>query len=214
MGEYESRDTVAVSELRQWLYCPRVVWYGRQFGALRPTTAMMKVGIDEEAERRQREVRRTFAGYGLPAVARRSRLPVWSESLGLRGMVDTLLELTPVTLEAACEVPSLDGSQQSFVPVEFKTTMRRDQRYNLTQLTAYALCIEEMTRTPVTFAFLVLLPSEKVARREILPGDRRRIAALVEDVRDGLAATALPEATAHRGRCLACEFRRFCNDVW
>lgn len=210
---FEPEDRIGASELRQWLYCPRVVWYGRQFGDHRPTSAMMRVGIDEEAERRRLESRRTFAGYGIEAVARHHQVRVWSERLALSGLVDTLLQLSRVSLEEAV-ANRQDPKEQIFVPVEFKTTTRADQRENLVQLVAYALCLEEMTRTPVRFGFLVLLPDEEVFRQTIGHPIRRTVEQIASDARTGLAGTELPEPTPHRGKCRQCEFRRFCNDVW
>lgn len=209
----EPEDRIGASELRQWLYCPRVVWYGRQFGDHRPTSAMMRVGIDEEAERRRLEARRTFAGYDIEAVARFNQVYVWSERLKITGIVDAFLQLRDMTLQQAIENPGT-VVDQIFVPVEFKTTMRADQRENLVQLGAYALCLEEMTRTPVRFGFLVLLPQEEVIRQPIVPTLRKTVAKIAGVALNGLSAQGLPEPTPDRGKCRQCEFRRFCNDVW
>jgi CRISPR-associated exonuclease Cas4 len=174
---------------------------------------MMQIGIDEEAERRRLEARRTFDQYGIEAVSRRNQVPVSSDRLGMRGMVDTLLELSTISLEAAAQEP-IPTVEQLFVPVEFKTTTRSDQRYNTIQLATYSICIEEMTNSPVEYAFLVLLPDEEVIRQSIGPHIRRSVEDLVAQVREGLDGDELPAPPLHKGRCQSCEFRRFCNDVW
>ncbi len=213
METYAPESTINISEIRQWLYCPRVVWFGRELGDHRPTSAMMRVGIDEEAERRRLEARRTFSQYGIEALARRNQVPVWSERLRLRGLVDTLLELSATTLEQATS-SKVGGKEQLFVPVEFKATMRREQRANTVQLATYGLCIEEMTATPVKYGFLVLLPSEEVIKQPLTSGIRKSVQQISSTIKAALEGTELPRPTPHRGKCQCCEFRRFCNDVW
>lgn len=214
---YDPNDNVSVSELRQWMYCPRVVWYGRLMGDSRPTTGAMKVGREAEAERQRLEERRTFAQYGLEACNKRFQVPVVSEKLGLSGRIDCLIELTPVSFEDAIVGIRPLGCKQNdpmFAPVEYKWTYRADQRQNTVQLSAYAMLIESLTGVPVPVGFLVLLPEEEAVRVEIGPGVRRAVKRTLDEAREGLGAPELPEPTLHRGKCQDCEFRRFCNDVW
>ncbi|MCZ7581416.1 MAG: CRISPR-associated protein Cas4 [Fimbriimonadaceae bacterium] len=214
---YQPRDTVSVSELRQWMYCPRVVWYGRSMGDYRPTTGAMKVGIEAEAERQRLEERRSFAQYGLEACNKRFQVPVASEALGLSGRIDCLIELTPVSLEdAQVGVRPLNWKvgDPMFVPVEYKWTSRADQRQNTIQLAAYGMILESLTGTPVPLGFIALLPEEEVVRVELVPRVRRAVKCTLDEAREGLSAPELPWPTLHRGKCQDCEFRRFCNDVW
>jgi CRISPR-associated exonuclease Cas4 len=214
---YDPRDIVSVSELRQWMYCPRVVWYGRSMGDYRPTTGAMRVGIDAEAERQRLEGRRTFAQYGLEASTKRFQVAVTSDALGLSGRIDCLIELTNVPLERAMQGERPAGWSDGhplFVPVEYKWTHTASQRQNALQLTAYALILEEMTGTVVPFGFLVHLPEERAIRMSLSAGLRRTVKHVVTEVRGGLRSPDLPEPTPHRGKCQSCEFRRFCNDVW
>lgn len=37
-------DTIEVSDIKQWRYCPRVVWYAYCLPAIRPKTDLMRQG--------------------------------------------------------------------------------------------------------------------------------------------------------------------------
>lgn len=135
-----------------------------------------------------------------------------SAALGLSGRIDCLIALTTNSFQDACGNPP-DNRPDWFVPVEYKSTFDANQRHNILQLAAYAMMVEEMTATFVPFAFIVLLPQEEAVRIEIGPGIKRQVAALVQTVRAGIMADDLPDPTPHRGKCVECEFRQFCNDV-
>jgi CRISPR-associated exonuclease Cas4 len=177
----------------------------------------MRAGIDAEAERQRLEERRTFHQYALEACSKRFQVPVASQRLGLAGRVDCLFELTEVTLEHAAggvRPAGWEADRPLFVPVEYKTTFRTDRKENVLQLMAYAAILEDLTGTPVPFGFLVFLPEEEVVRVDLGPGLRKTLGVLVDEVRAGLGDAELPPPTPFRGRCVDCEFRRFCNDVF
>ena len=214
---YVQADIVSVSELRQWSYCPRVVWYGRSMGDYRPTSGAMKAGIDAEAERQRLETRRGFSQYGITAVDKRFQFSVRSDSLGLAGRIDCLIETTDVTFEeaqAGLRPNEWNWDDPLFVPVEYKTTFRVQQKHNVMQLAAYARMLESLTGTAVPFGFIVMLPEEEVLKIEISSEIKRSLDFLIEEVQRGLVSDELPRPTPHSGKCQNCEFRRFCNDVW
>ncbi|RMD80772.1 MAG: CRISPR-associated protein Cas4, partial [Chloroflexi bacterium] len=37
-------DTIEVSDIKQWRYCPRIVWYAYCLPAIRPKTDLMRQG--------------------------------------------------------------------------------------------------------------------------------------------------------------------------
>lgn len=204
-------EFVSISELRQWEYCPRVVWHGRVLGKGRTTTFKMQQGIEDEETKQRLETRRTFHAYGLEACGRRFKVFVQSDRLLLSGIVDMILELGSISIEERSPV----GSDQRLVPVEFKSTFSQaPSSHHLLQLAAYGMVIEDMTGSPVGFGFLVSLPSGRV--RKVAFDDALR--AKVENARQAvlacLADGVMPPPTPQRGKCTDCEFRRFCNDIW
>ncbi len=47
----------------------------------------------------------------------------------------------------------------------------------------------------------------------ITPKLRQEVLACVEQIREMVVQERMPEPTSRRGRCVDCEFRRFCGDV-
>lgn len=173
--------------------------------------------MEAEAERERLEERRTFHQYGIDACNKRFQTLLTSETLGLAGRIDCLIELTRVSAEEAAagvRPPNWNDREPLFAPVEYKWTHSADQRQNNLQLAAYAIILEELTNSVVPFGFIVLLPEERAVRVSLDSGIRRIVERTLVEVREGLAAPELPPPTPHQGKCQSCEFRRFCNDVW
>lgn len=211
MNSIPNDEFVTISELRQWEYCPRVVWHGRILGRGRPTTFKMQQGLEDEILKQRLESRRTFHAYSMHARRRTFKTFLRSERLRLSGVVDMILELGQSSIEhGRCE-----STTQQFIPVEFKSAdSANPPTHHLVQLAAYALAIEDLTGTPVEFGFLVALPSGRVRRVEFNQALRSKVEKTRLAVLDALSKGVIPPPTPHRGKCVDCEFKRFCNDVW
>lgn len=119
-------------------------------------------------------------------------VPLWSEHLGLTGRAD------------AVEVHD-DGR---IVPVEYKIGRRHGFAAHV-QLTAQALCLEEMTGRHVPTGALWF---SAVRRREEVGIDdrlRRRTVAAIDEVRAVFAASRLPAAPNDQ-RCTECQLLGHC----
>ena len=77
-----------VTDLKQWTYCPRVVYYRYCLPAIRPITRLMEAGIAGHRDEGAREERRSLRNYGIAAGERSFDLPLRSVRLGLRGRLD------------------------------------------------------------------------------------------------------------------------------
>src|SRR5512145_2812101 len=88
-----------VTDLKQWTYCPRVVYYRYNLPDIRPVTTLMKAGVERHRDESEREERRSLRTYGLTAGERTFDLPFSSERLGLHGRLDLAIavpdRLTP-----------------------------------------------------------------------------------------------------------------------
>lgn len=187
---------ITVTDLRQWTYCPRVVYYTSSLGIRRrPVTFKMLEGQQREREALALERRRTLARYGLHEGTRSIGVALSSARLGLCGRVDLVI----VTSSA-------------LAVVEFKDTPRRPARNHAVQLCAYALLAEERWGLPCPRAFV---HSPQTGRTYSVPLTQElRTATLrtITAVRALVAGERFPLPTSHLGRCRECEFRTFCND--
>jgi CRISPR-associated exonuclease Cas4 len=188
----------AVTDLKQWVYCPRILYYHHCLPKVRPVTYKMEAGIEAGREEVRREARRSLQRYGLDVdgATREFNVAVSSERLGLRGEVDMVITL------AGGEV----------IPVDYKLADRAGPHFKL-QLAAYAALLEEARGGEVRRGFLYYLPLQRAEAVAVDARLRRSLASTLEHMRAALEHEQMPAPTPHLRKCLACEFRRFCNDV-
>ena len=189
----------AVTDLKQWVYCPRILYYHLCLPDVRPVTYKMQAGIEAARAEEGREERRSLRAYGLQSGEREFGVPLSSERLGLRGEVDMVIT-----------VSGAEG--QEVIPVDYKLSRVAGPHFKL-QLAAYALLLEEARGCEVRRGFLYYLP---LRRAESVPIDRRlrrQLAAALAGMREMLEQEKMPAPTPQIAKCVACEFRRFCNDV-
>lgn len=184
-----------MSDLKQWAYCPRIVYFAYVLPVERKTTYTMTVGAEQHLQLEQLENRRTLARYGLETGERRFRVSLTSVRLGLTGILDLLV----VT---SC----------GHYPVEFKDSpggVAPNHRY---QLAAYGLLVEETYQVPVRNGFVCLIPQKRVVSIPLTSGLRDRIRALLAEIRTTIAKDRTPPKTRMAARCRECEYRNYCGD--
>jgi CRISPR-associated exonuclease Cas4 len=194
--------TFEVTDLKQWAYCPRVVYYRYCLPDVRPVTVLMEAGIAGHRDEGAREERRSLRPYGLAEGERAFDLVLRSERLGLRGRLDL-----------AVAVPARAAPGAEAVVVEYKDSERAAGAHFKLQLAAYALLLEEAWGLPVRRGFFYAIPTRQVEPITITAALRRKVAQTVSDLRAAVVGERMPEAPESRRPCVSCEFRRFCNDV-
>jgi CRISPR-associated exonuclease Cas4 len=187
---------LTVSDIKQYLYCPRVVYFTYNLPVRRPITYKMEEGKREHEHAEELEERRTLRAYGLSQGERLFNLDLYSHRLGLSGRLDMAI-LT--SWEA--------------IPVDFKNTQEGPALNHKYQLAAYGLLLEEHLARPVRRGFIYLLPIKEARQVPLTPDTRIFVKELLERIRSLIVGEALPQPTRRRARCLDCEFRNFCNEV-
>ncbi|MBS1873460.1 MAG: CRISPR-associated protein Cas4 [Acidobacteria bacterium] len=188
---------ILATDLKQWAYCPRIVYYRLTMGAPGKPTYKMEEGRRAQEAVESLEVRRTMRQYGFDGARRRFGVWIADDDLGLAGRIDLLLE----------------GEGEAAV-VEFKLTAGEPGENHRAQLTAYALLAELRLGCPVRRGFVVRIPDGRVF--ELEPGEAERAGVLdaIGAIRKAVEGEELPGATVVRGRCLECEYQNFCGDIW
>lgn len=188
---------LAVSDVRQHVYCARIPFYRLGLRLHRPTTFKMEEGKREHTHVQEVEERRSLRAYGLAEGERLFGVEIHSARLGLTGKLDMLIR-TPYEL----------------IPVEFKNSeagLGLNQKY---QAAAYALLVEDRFRRPVHRAFVYFMPLKRAREIAITSGARRYVHRVLGEIRANVEAERMPEGTRVLGRCRECEFLNFCNDRW
>jgi CRISPR-associated exonuclease Cas4 len=188
---------LTVSDLKQWAYCQRIPYYHHVMPVDFARTFKMERGRDIEAAVQAMEKRRGFRRYGLERGERRFGMWLHSTALGLAGKLDLLI----MTADAC-------------YPVDFKDT-EGGVRYNhRIQLAAYAMLVEENLGQPVQRAFVYLVPSRQLVSIGAGEKEREEVKRAVAAIRSAIAREEMPAPTPVRARCIACEFRNYCGDIW
>ncbi len=191
-----------VTDLKQYICCPRIVFYRYCLPKVRPTTYLMEEGIRSHREEEMREERRSLHTYGIAQGERFFHLSLQSERLGLTGRTDLVI----VT-------PARDDPQAEAHIVEYKFTEQKAGPHFKLQSAAYALLLEESWGIPVRQAFLYSITQRNAETVPITPQLRQKVVQTVESIQVMVEREILPPPPTAQRRCVACEFRRFCNDV-
>lgn len=191
-----------VTDLKQWTYCPRVLYYRYCLPEIRPITDLMRAGIGSHCDEVGREERRSLRTYGLNIGERAFDVRLRSEVIGLRGQLDL-----------AIVVPDRAAPRAEAIVVEYKDSERAAPLHFKLQLAAYALLLEEAWSLPVRRGFIYSIPLRTVEIIGITPALRQKVRQAVAAMQAAVAGEWMPDAPASRRPCVSCEFRRFCNDV-
>jgi CRISPR-associated exonuclease Cas4 len=200
MNDVEERLFVTVTDLKQYIYCPRIVYYTYCLPLIRPTTYKMEAGIKAHEKASKRERRRTLTAYGLDEGKRRFDVWLRSPILGLTGKVDMVIEVT-------------EGKEQELIPVEYKQTRRKIGKHIRLQLAAYGMMLEERWNLGVKRGFVYSLLRRKAESVSLTKQLCTEAKTLLAEMREMIRREAMPDPPRSPRQCVNCEFRRFCNDV-
>ena len=143
-----------VSDIKQYLYCPRIIYFTYVLPVEKKITAKMAYGKEEHFVVAQREKRRKFRSYDLEKGEKNFNVPLYSERLKLEGVLDMYL-----------------ATRKGNFPVDYKNTCRVALNHKY-QLIAYVLLLEEHLNCPVRGGFVYLIPSRQAFYVEATPESR------------------------------------------
>lgn len=184
-----------VIDLKQYVYCPRILYYQTVLPSIRPITYKMEAGIAAHNAVEKKEKRRSLRAYGLKDGRRHFNVALHDLELGLSGEVDMVIE-----------------TDDALIPIDYKNAKRAGKQFRL-QLAAYARLLETGWGKPVSRGFLYLIPSRRAVPVLITPHLRRELDKALTALGRIADAQRIPPATARVARCVDCEFRKFCNDT-
>ncbi|MBW7883421.1 MAG: CRISPR-associated protein Cas4 [Caldilineaceae bacterium] len=191
---------VRVVDLKQYEYCPRIVYFSYCLPGIRPQTYKMKAGIEYQDKTEELEKRRSLREYGLNDGIRHFHVPLTSERYGCVASVDLVVEFE-------------DETGRRLLPVDFKLSRREPGRHFRLQLACYAMMLEESWGAPAPVGVLYLIPLRRAVQVKLDARLRHDAQRKLAQIRDMIGRERMPKPTPQRGRCIDCEFRRFCNDV-
>jgi len=186
-----------VTDLKQFVYCPRIPFYQHVMGFHGKPTFKMREGKTAQAAIEALERRRRFREYGLSEGTRHFGVSLYSHSLEISGKLDLLIE-TP----DAC------------YPVDFKYTTGRPHRNHLFQLAGYSLMIAEHFSKPVPAGFIFIVTDDITFRFPMTESLLTEARSALLTMHEMIGRELFPDPTPARARCDDCEYRNFCADVF
>jgi CRISPR-associated exonuclease Cas4 len=192
-----AQPLLSVNDLKQFLYCPRIVYYHWVMPVHPPATFLMQRGHRQEGRFEHLEPRRVLSRYGFDEATRHFGLEITDESLGLIGKVDLILE-----------EPGRIGV------VEFKATASKLADNWKLQLCAYGLLAEKHFQRPCPVGFVMLNDREELIGVELDHTLREQTFSVLNQARALVMRQQFPDPTPVRARCVQCEYRNFCGDVF
>lgn len=187
---------LTVSDIKQFVYCRRIVYYRYVVPVPVAPTEQMKAGKDRHVEKSRLERRRTLRKYKLKDGEKLFNHALTSQRLGLTGALDLLIK-----------------ADDGYYPVEYKYSSGEPELHHRYQLGAYALLVEDAYKCIIRSGFINMLRDEEVFPVDLNESKKLQVKKLLRDIRTMVQEQALPPATPHRERCPNCEFRLYCADT-
>ena len=192
------QSDIPISMLRQYCFCPRVVYYH----LVRQITSSEKLwvtqGINEHTRQTMLNNRRNLSRYHIDADNWKitNNIELYSESLSIHGICDCIIE-----------------TSEEIIVTEFKST----ENYICSlgaqiQLCAYGLCCEEKYQIPIHRGFI--LYGRKGRTYEVLFNEelRAKTTRVINRIKEIMDTETHPDSTAEAKKCCQCEFFNFCAD--
>lgn len=153
-------DQIPVTDLKQWAYCERIVYYHRVMPAVGKATFKMREASAAQDLVESLEMRRGLQAYGFERGLRHFNVWLSDAGLGLSGKTD-------LVLQAADRVAAVD----------FKLTSGEVGENHRVQLAGYSMLAELAYGAPAAAAFLYRIPDNHVFVIEITQELRQQLCA-------------------------------------
>jgi CRISPR-associated exonuclease Cas4 len=189
-----------VSDVKQYLYCPRIIYFDHVLHVPKLKDLKLDVGKDKHDHMTRKEKRRKgaiFYDSELDEADKLFKVALESSALGLRGVLDYLIT-----------------TEQEQIPVDYKFGRSNKGSVYLNhkyQLAAYALLVEEEYGTTVRRGYIHYSKDRINARIEMTDDLRRRTLKIIGKIKEIVEDEIEPVGTKMRAKCTDCEYLRFCE---
>ncbi len=187
-------SSLPINLIRQWCYCPRVVYYQELMKLNVEYPPWVKQGEHFHYTEEKLWKRRNLSRFNLQTGKKYHNLFLKSAELQMHGISDMAIETT-----------------DAVYAVEFKLSANNKNRGSTLQLVAYAMLLEEHFKKPSPVGFLV--GQGKILHSTPIDAKRREeVLGAVSDIHKMLILGIKPDSGASYTQCHICEYINFCND--
>ena len=197
-----AEEFVSVTDIKHYVYCPRLVYFDRVLHAQPVFGSQQEEGKEQHEDYVRKELRRKDAVFYSPEFVGAEKLLFTSLSsgvLGLQGNVD-------------CIIKTVKGE---YIPVEYKTMNSDkgkvciDHKY---QLVGYALLVEENFETVVRRGFVNYIPEGLILRVDVTPSMKSYVKRVLGHIKRIIRDEELPPIRVAKHKCQGgCGHKQTCQ---
>jgi len=191
-------DVIPVKWIEVYHYCPRIIYYMAVLGARERETAYMREGktVEEGEEEREKRRRTLLAKRREKVVGKWTNLKLYSQKLGVVGVVDMLVE-----------------TEEGLKVVDIKSTaQKRLSPGYLYQTAAYALLAQEHFRKPVKNIIIYYTKSDKMFEIRVTDQIKEHTIWTIKRIRNIIEKSKLPKVR-RKGQCQGCGYYHLCKGI-
>lgn len=197
MSDTEATPMITPSEVIEYIYCPRFIYFMRCLEIPQFEYRRYKVLKGREVHKRRTKENREYLRKEIRATGKSLNVYLASARLRVRGIVDEVIALN-------------DGS---LAPLDYKYTPYREMafRTHRVQLVLYALLIRETYNQPVKYGFLAYVrDSSKLITVNIDSSAEHEAINVVDRIFKIIETCSLPMRTKYKVRCRDCCYKNIC----
>lgn len=193
---------VSVTDVKHYIYCPRIIYFERVLHAEPVFGSQQKEGREKHEEYIRKELRRKDAVYYSPDFVGAEKLlfvSLNSPRLGLTGQLDCVIKT----------------AKDEYIPVDYKNMSSNkcrvwmDHKY---QLVAYGLLVEENYGTVVKRGFVNYIPEKLILRVEMAPTMKTHVKRVIRHIKRIIKEETLPPIRVAKRKCTGgCGHKEICT---
>lgn len=187
--------SVPVSLLRQYCFCPRIVFFSEIMGVSPASPMWVSQGVDNHLRQSMLEKRRGLAKFGLEKAEKHFHVELKSARLRLHGVADAVLI-----------------SDSGISILEFKPEAKSVSRGQIIQAVAYGLLAEEQFGIGLHGVYILHGQRGKTKTACDIQTWRAVVLDLTSSLHKDLEAGIMPPSDAASSKCGQCEYINFCAD--
>jgi len=192
----ENQYYITPSEIIEFLYCKRFIYYMKCLGIKQYEEKRYKVQKGRTLHEKREKENKDYLRKRLGVVSKEIDVPLVSNTFKIRGKVDEILTLSDGTL----------------APLDYKFAEYEEIVYStyLTQIVMYGLMIEELYDKIVNKGFIVYCRNGYTVKEiDITEKLKLKTKLIIEEFLQVLEGY-FPKATKYKSRCIDCCYKNIC----
>lgn len=186
---------IPLNLIRQYLFCPRIVYYNLLTNITPIYPRQVSLGIDYHKLQNEMLSHRKFKKFNIN----------YQEIINEKYLENTTLNICgKVDLAFICD--------DEIIPIEFKNIEHKPNFSHIMQLCGYGILLEKEYNKKFEKAYVVHSNNMKFYEITITNTHLKNFYKVLESINEILNNDILPNSDADKNKCLQCEYLNYCDD--